>query len=49
MMSNNPKLDLVKVNGYTKFDEILSICSQYIEQKRNYDRRTHGLTDQMTE
>ena len=33
----NPNLDLIKVNVYTKFDEILSIGSQDIERKRNSD------------
>ena len=31
MMCNNPKLDLVNLNAYIKFDEILSIFSQDIE------------------
>ena len=34
---NNPKLDLVNVDGHTKFGQILSICSQGIERKRNFD------------
>ena len=38
---NNPNVDLVNMNAYIKFDEILSICSQDIERKRNYD----GMTD----
>ena len=33
-MSNNPNLDLVNMNAYIKFGEILSICSQDIEQKQ---------------
>ena len=33
---NNPKLDLVNINAYIKFGEILSICSQDIEQKQNF-------------
>ena len=36
MTCNNPRLDLVNMNAYIKFGEILSICSQYIEQKRNF-------------
>ena len=36
MMCNNPKLDLVKINAYIKLGEILSICSEDIEQKRNF-------------
>ena len=37
LMGNNPNLDLVKVNAYAKFDQIPSIRSQDIEQKRNFD------------
>ena len=37
MMGNNPKLDLVNVDMHTKFGQILSICSQNIERKRNSD------------
>ena len=33
----NPNLDLINVNVYTKFGEILSIGSQDIERKRNSD------------
>ena len=33
-MCYNPKVDLVNMNAYIKFGEILSICSQDIEQKR---------------
>ena len=36
MMCNNPNVDLVNMNAYTKFGEILSICSQDIERKRNF-------------
>ena len=36
MMCNNPNVDLVNMNAYIKFGEILSICSQYIEEKRNF-------------
>ena len=35
MMCNNPNVDLVNMNAYIKFGEILSICSQDIEQKQN--------------
>ena len=35
-MCDNPKLDLVNINAYIKFGEILSICSQDIEQKQNF-------------
>ena len=33
---NNPKLDLVNMNAYFKFGEILLICSKDIERKRNF-------------
>ena len=36
MMCNNPKQDLVNINAYIKFGEILSICSHNIEPKRNF-------------
>ena len=35
MTGNNPKLDLVNVDVYTKFGQILSIRSQEIERKLN--------------
>ena len=31
---NNPKLDLVNINAYKKFGQILSISSENIERKR---------------
>ena len=34
---NNPKLDHVNVDVHTKFGRILSMRSQDIERKRNYD------------
>ena len=37
MTGNNPKLDLVNVDVYTKFGRILSIRSQDIERERNSD------------
>ena len=37
MIGNNPKLDLVNVDVHTKFDQILSVRSQDIEQKQNSD------------
>ena len=37
MTGNNPKLDLVNVDVYTKFGRILSIRSQDIERKQNSD------------
>ena len=33
----NPNLDIINVNVYTKFGYILSIGSQDIERKRNFD------------
>ena len=35
MTASNPNLDLVNISAYIKFGEILSICSQDIERKRN--------------
>ena len=35
MMCTNPNVDLVNMNTYLKFGEILSICSQDIGRKRN--------------
>ena len=37
MTGNNPKLDLVNDDVHTKFGRILSIRSQDIERKRNFD------------
>ena len=37
MTGYNPKLDLDNVDVHIKFDQILSICSQAIERKRNSD------------
>ena len=37
MMCNNPNVDLFNMNAYIKFGEIVSICSQDIEGKRNSD------------
>ena len=36
MMSNNPKLDLAKMNADITFGESLSIGSQDFERKRNF-------------
>ena len=44
-MCNNPNLDLVNMNAYIKFGEILSFCSQDIEKKQKYD----GMMDRMTD
>ena len=37
MTGNNPNLDLVAINTYKNFDEILSIYSKDIEWKQNSD------------
>ena len=37
MGGSNPNLDLIYTNIYTKCGEILFVCSQDIEQKRNSD------------
>ena len=36
-LCNNPNLNLVNMNEYIKFGEILLICSQDIERKQNSD------------
>ena len=36
MMCNNPNVDIFNMNAHIKFGEILSICSQDIERKRNF-------------
>ena len=36
MMCDNPNVNLVNMNAYIKFGEILSISSQDIERKRNF-------------
>ena len=37
IVGNNSNLDIVKINAYTKFGQIRSICSKDIEQKQNSD------------
>ena len=37
MRGNNPKLSLVNVDVHSKFDPILSIHSQDIQRKQNFD------------
>ena len=37
MTGDNPKLDHVSVDVHTKVGQILSICCQVIERKRNSD------------
>ena len=44
-MCDNPNLDLVNIIVYTKFGKVLSICSQDIERKRNYDDENNGWND----
>ena len=34
MTGNDPKLDLVNINAFIKFDQVMSICSKDIERKR---------------
>ena len=36
MSCDNPNIDLVNMNAYIKFGEILSISSQDIERKQNF-------------
>ena len=36
IMCNNSNVDLVNINAYIKFGEILSICFQDIERKQNF-------------
>ena len=48
MMFNNSNQDhLVDINTYTKFGEILPICNEAIERKRNIDGQTDGMTDNL--
>ena len=35
-MCNNPNVEVVNMNAYIKFGEILSVCSQDIERKQNF-------------
>ena len=43
-MCTNPKLDLANINAYTKFGEILLICSQEIEQKRDSEHKSRVIS-----
>ena len=45
MTCNKLKLDRVNINAYIKFGDILSICSQDIERKWNYDGQNDRITD----
>ena len=38
MTGNDPNLDLVNINAYTKCGEIMSISSSVIERKQNSDK-----------
>ena len=38
MTGNNPNLDLVNTNAYTKFGKILIIGSQDIKRKQKYEQ-----------
>ena len=44
MTGNNPKLDLNNVDVHAKFGLILSIRSQDIERKRNFDVNQGAVT-----
>ena len=47
-MCNNPFLDFININAYTKFGENQSICSQDIERKKiMMDRPSEWLTTQI--
>ena len=41
-MRNNPNVDIVNVNAYSKFGKLLSIYSQDTERKQNYDGWNDG-------
>ena len=36
MTCTDPKIDVVNINAYLRFGEILSICSQDIERKQTF-------------
>ena len=36
MTCTDPKIDVVNINAYLKFGEIMSICSQDIEPKQTF-------------
>ena len=42
MTGGNANLDLVNINAYRKFGEILTIYSQDIERKQNSDIKGHN-------
>ena len=50
MLCNNHKLDLVNMNAYIKFGEILHIGSQYIERKGNFNvNQGHNSSTEISE
>ena len=44
MTANNPNLDIVNINAYIKFGEILSILFQDIERKLNSWCKSMAIT-----
>ena len=48
MTGNNPNLDLVNMNAYIKFGEIMPICIQDIERKRNSDLKAKTIKKYVT-
>ena len=40
IMCNNPNLDIVNINSYTKFGKVISFHSQDNERKRNSERNS---------
>ena len=42
MTCNNPNVDLVKMNAYIKFGEVMTICSQDIKWLRNFGAQIKG-------
>ena len=46
---NNPNLDLVNINAYTKLSQKLSIFSKVIERKRNSDKSRATTLLQMSQ
>ena len=44
MMCNNPNVDLVNMNAYINFGEILSIYFQDIQQKPKFWHKSRAIT-----
>ena len=42
MTYNNPNVDLVNMNAYIKFGELMTFCSQDIKRKRNFGAQIKG-------